>query len=201
MKKILSVAIVMSALVLSGCIAGGAQYVDLYYTGKSEVSKSGKLGISTFSDERPDTEADYLGTRDINKNKKETFFSIGGDVASSVTKVCKSYLQDVGFNCTSIAPWDHSPGGVKESRQRLDFLVGGTIKKLDCFAMKKTGFTSLILDIDMVIYIGTPDKSEVKKVPVQLKLERNEIIFSNEKLQDFMNNSLLEVIQNALSFS
>lgn len=201
MEKILKFAFVLFVLALSGCASGGAKYLDLHYTGESDVSRSGKIGISTFGDKRPGIEPGYVGTRYINRSKKEIFYAIGDDVASSVTGICRSYLQDLGFDCTPTAPWEYSPEGVRGSKHGFDYLVGGEIKKLDCFAIKKVGFTSLILDIDMVIYLGTRAKSELKKVPVLLKLERNEITFSKEKLQKFMNESLLEVIQNALSFN
>lgn len=199
MKRIPFFTIVLFALALSGCAMGGPKFVDLHYTGKSEISRSGTIGISMFSDRRPGTDAGYVGTRYINRSKKEIFYAYGGDVAASVTDICSAYLRDAGFDCISVEPWDHSPEGAKQSGRGFDYLVGGEIKKLDCFAAKKVGFTSLILDVDLVIYIGMPGTSQLKTVPVKLNLERNEITFSKEKLQKFMNESLLEVIRNALA--
>jgi len=197
MHRIYAILIFM-AVAVSGCVSGGHKYVDLTYVGKSNGLQTGTVGISTFSDSRPDTKAGYVGTRYLGKSGKETYFVYGEDLALSVTSICKSYLQDSGFNCTSIPRWDYSPEGVKDAGQRFDFIVGGEIRKLECFAMKKIGFTSMTLDIDLVIYVGDPDKTELKKIPIILKLERTEITFTKEKLEKFLNESLLEIIQKAL---
>jgi len=191
-------ALVILTLAATGCVAGGPKYVDLTYVGKSDGLQSGKVGISSFKDTRPDTEAAYVGTRYLGKSSKETYYVYGDDLALSVTGICKSYLQDAGFSITSIPDWEYTPEGVLEAGPRFDFIVGGEIRKLDCFAMKKIGFTSMSLDIDMVIYVGTPGKGELKSTPFKLKLERTEITFSEEKLQQFLNDSLLEIIQKAL---
>lgn len=200
MQKIVYALMVMTVAV-SGCVAGGLKYVDLYYAGKVEGLQSGRVGISTFTDTRPDTDAGYIGTRYLGKNNKETYFAYGDDLALSVTGICKSYLQDAGYDCTSIPPWDYSPEGVRDAGQRFDFIVGGEIRKLECFAMKKIGFTSMILDIDLVIYVGHPDRTELKKIPFKLNLERTEVTFSEKKLEKFLNESLLEIIQKALSLN
>jgi hypothetical protein len=187
-------------IAVAGCVTGGHKYVDLTYVGKSEGLQSGKVGISTFNDTRPDTEAGYVGTRYLGKTGKETYFVFGDDLSLSVTGICKSYLQDAGFECMSIPDWDYSPEGARDEGQRFDFIVGGEIRKLECFAMKKIGFTSMILDIDLVVYIGDPNRGELKEVPVVLNLERTELTFTEEKLEKFLNESLLEIIQKAFSF-
>ncbi len=196
MKKTLT-AILMLLLVF-GCAPKGPKYVDLFYTGTSDVSGSGKVGIATFKDERENVKPGYVGTRYIGSRGKEIYMALGDDLGLSVTTICRSYLQASGFDCVSVPPWEYTPEGAKAAGQRFDYLVGGEIKKLECFAVKKIGFTSMTLDIDIVFYIGNPDKGVLKTAPVKLKLERNEIIFSEEKLQKFLNDSLLEIIQSAL---
>jgi len=197
MRKFLSALILITAAV-SGCTSGGPRYVDLYYTGEIGGLQSGKVGISAFSDLRSGAGAGYVGTRYLGKSGKETFIAYGGDLGQSVTGICKSYLQDSGFDCTSIPRWEHTPEGVRDAGGRFDFIVGGEIRTLECFAMKKIGFTSIILDIDLVLHVGDPQRDELKTTPVKLKMERTEITFSEEKLQKFLNESLLEIIQNAL---
>jgi hypothetical protein len=192
-------ALLIIMIALYGCMAGGHKYVDLYYAGSTESTQSGNVGISSFIDSRPGADTGYVGTRYLGKGGKETYFALGDDLALSVTGICKSYITDTGFTCTSIPHWNFTPEGVKDAGQRFDFIVGGEIRTLDCFAVKKMGFTSMTLDIDLVVYIGTPDRVELKTIPVKLKLERNEITFTEEKLQGFLNISLLEVFQKALS--
>jgi hypothetical protein len=198
MHKFLYALIIMT-LAVSGCTAGGPKYVDLTYVGDTDARQSGKVGICTFSDLRPDTGVGYVGTRYLNKKDKETYYAYGDNLALSVTGICKSYLQDTGFDCTSIPNWAYTPEGVRDAGQRFDFIIGGEIRKLECFAMKKIGFTSMTLDIDLVIYVGDPGRAELKTMPVILKLERTEMTFSEEKLQKFLNESLLEIIQKALN--
>ena len=202
MKKILSITIILISMVLSGCATGGTKLVNLYYTGTSDTHRSGKIGISPFVDQRGDTEggSGYVGTRYIGKRTKEIFSANGSNVASSVTGICLAYLQDIGFNCTSVASWEHSPDGVMDSGRGFTYLVGGEIKKFDCFAVKKIGFTSMTLEISMVIYLGDTGKKELKRIPIELKLERQEITFSKAKLEKFLNESLAEMIKNALPF-
>lgn len=199
MYKSLPVILVMF-LAISGCTAAGPKYVDLYYTGKTENTKSGKIGIAVFSDSRIGIEPGYVGTRYLGKSDKETYLAFGDDLALSVTGICKAYLQDTGFTCLSVPAWEYSPEGAKAAGQRFDYLVGGEIKKLDCFAVKKIGFTSMTLDIEVVFYIGDPVGATLRTVPYKLTLERNEVTFSEEKLEKFLNESLLEVIQKALVF-
>lgn len=197
MYKTFSVIIVLF-LAISGCTAAGPKYVDLYYTGKAVDNKSGKIGIAEFSDSRMGADPGYVGTRYIGKSKKETYLAFGDDLALSVTGICKSYLQDTGFTCLSVPAWEYTPEGAKAAGQRFDLLVGGEIKKLDCFAVKKIGFTSMTLDIEVVFYIGDPVGGTLRTVPFKLTLERNEVTFSEEKLEKFLNESLLEIIQQAL---
>jgi hypothetical protein len=191
-------AFIIMAFALSGCAGGGTKYVDLTYVGNTDAHQSGKIGICTFSDLRPGAGAGYVGTRYLNKSDKETYYAYGDDLALSVTGICKSYLQDTGLNIMSIPKWAYTPEGAVDAGDRFDFIVGGEIRNLECFAMKKIGFTSMALDIDMVIYVGVPGRAELKSKPVVLKLERTEITFSEEKLQKFLNESLLEIIQEAL---
>jgi hypothetical protein len=200
MNKPLSI-LLLAILIVSGCATGGQKYVDLAYTGTSDASRSGKIGISVFTDNRANTGTGYVGTRYLNKKSKETYSAFGDDLALSVTGICKSYLQDTGFECTSIRKWEFSPEGAKAAGQRFDYLVGGEIISLECFAMKKIGFTSMTIDIELVLYVGDPGRAEIKRTSKKLKLERNEITFSKEKLEKFLNESLLEVIQGALSSS
>lgn len=185
---------------ISGCTSSGPKYVDLYYTGEADGSRSGEIGIAVFGDSRETVEAGYIGTRYLGKEKKETFLAFGDDLALSVTGICKSYLQDAGYSCMSVPPWEYTPDGATAAGQRFDYLVGGEIKKLDCFAVKKIGFTSMTLEIEIIFHIGDPGSGILRTTPIKMTLERNEVTFSEEKLQNFLNESLLEIVQKALLF-
>jgi hypothetical protein len=197
MRKALPFVIVMF-LAISGCTTAGPKYVDLYYNGQADGSRSGKIGIAVFSDSREGAQAGYVGTRYLGKSEKETYYAFGDDLALSVTGICKSYLQDEGFTCMSVPAWEYTPEGATAAGHRFDYLVGGEIKQLDCFAVKKIGFTAMTLEIEIVFYIGDPGSGTLRTTPIKLKMERNEVTFSEEKLQKFLNDSLLEVTQKAL---
>lgn len=128
MKKVKHVLIIIS-LVICGCATGGLKYVDLAYTGTIDASRSGKIGIAVFTDNRVNTDAGYVGTRYLGKSSKEIYSVFGDDLALSVTGICKSYLQDTGFECLSIPRWDFSPEGVRDAGMRFDFIVGGGNQK------------------------------------------------------------------------
>ncbi|MCD4675748.1 MAG: hypothetical protein K8S18_07080, partial [Desulfobacula sp.] len=67
-------------------------------------------------------------------------------------------------------------------------------------AKKKGGTTDMILDIDLTLYLGIADKNALKTIPISLTLERTELIFTREKLEQFVNQALEEVIQKAIVF-
>ncbi len=58
----------------------------------------------------------------------------------------------------------------------------------------------MVLDIDLTIFLGIADKNALKTIPVSLTIERTELTFSPEKLEQFVNQALKEVIQKALVF-
>ncbi len=47
-------------------------------------------------------------------------------------------------------------------------------------------------------HIGIADKNTLKTIPVSLTLEKTEFTFTREKLEQFINQALDEVIQKAL---
>lgn len=56
----------------------------------------------------------------------------------------------------------------------------------------------MTLDIDLTLYLGIADKNTLKTIPVSLTLEKTEFTFTREKLEQFINQALEEVIQKAL---
>ncbi len=88
--------------------------------------------------------------------------------------------------------------GVASAINGFDQILGGSINKFECRAIKKGATTDMTLVIDLTFYTGISDKNTLKTIPVTFSLERTEFTFSKEKLQQFVNESLEEVIQKAL---
>ena len=205
MTRFATCLLVAALLAFWGCAVGGLKLVPLRYDGGAGgVSSPGRpgpattVGISGFRDVRKGMEAAYLGTRYIGGRTKEVFHVEGEDVATALTDLCAAYLQDAGFRCTRIADWEHTPDGLRYAGQGASLLVAGNIERLECFAVKKIGFTSMILDVRLVFFLGDPGTLQLRTVPYELRLTRQELTFSEQKLRLFLEESLLEALRTVL---
>jgi len=198
MLKYLSIACLL--LFLTGCASDGPRFIDLNYLGAGVPAKTGRVGLAKFVDKRKDVDPGYVGKRIIGKAGTEVYYVNGLDLGGSVTRTCMSYLMGSGFACTTIPSWPHSPQGVRNASPGFTYVVTGEIRKMECFAVRKTGFTSMTLEIDMVVYWGDASTGTLHENPIKVTLERNEFSFSEEKLARFYNETLSEMLNQALSF-
>ncbi|MFO7753415.1 MAG: hypothetical protein R6V41_09880 [Desulfobacteraceae bacterium] len=181
-----------------GCAPAGPEFVDLSYTGGGGPSGSGKIGIAKFKDARENTGEGYIGFRELSFNREETYFVEGLDLAASVTRAVVSYLEQSGYDCSAIEKWDFSESGMKNASDRFDYIIGGEILSFDCTARKNTT-THIQMEISLVIHLGDVTEQELKSVPIEFDLERREIKLSVRKMENMLNRSLEEVIENALN--
>ena len=133
-------------------------------------------------------------------NSQETYLVKGLNLANTLTRIFGIYFEKNGFTITPINPWDLTPDGVIKSSGGFQQILAGTINRFECRAKKKGGVTNMTLDIDLTLYLGMADKNALKTIPVSFTLERTELIFTQEKLKQFVNQALEEVIQKALVF-
>ena len=181
-----------------GCATPGQKFIDLTYLAEHEKTQAGKIGISAFQDKRTDMGEGYIGYRILMDNSQETYLVKGLNLADTMTRIIGIYFEKNGFLTARIDPWDLTPDGVMNSSKGFDQIVTGTINRFECRAKKKGGTTGMILDIDLTLYLGIAEKNALKTIPVSITLERTEFTFTPEKLEQFVNQALEEVIQKAL---
>jgi hypothetical protein len=87
---------------------------------------------------------------------------------------------------------------VKAASSNFKQIMSGKINKFECRAEKKGGRTDMTLEIDLTLYLGIAEENTLKTIPVSLTLEKTEFTFTREKLEQFINQALEEVIQKAL---
>ncbi|MCF6248179.1 MAG: hypothetical protein L3J69_12590 [Desulfobacula sp.] len=192
-------------LTLMACATSGQKYIDITYSGNPEETtkiKPDKIGISVglsnFTDNRMDAVQGYIGRRILVDNSQETYFVKGMDLGLKLTRAASLFLEDKGYTPVSIEPWELTPNGVTKVSEKSTYLVAGTINRFECRAQKKGAVTDMVLEIDLTLYIGTPEKAVLKSVPVTFSLEKTELIFTEQKLEKFVNQSILEVFEKAL---
>lgn len=183
-----------------GCATPGQKFIDITYLADHEKIQAGKIGIAPFQDKRTDMGKGYIGYRVLLDNSQETYWVKGLNLADTLTHIIDIYFEKNGFTTTLIDPWELTPDGVIKASKGFKQIVAGTINRFECRAKKKGGRTDMILDIDLTLYLGITNKNALKTIPVSLTLERTEFIFTREKLEQFVNLALEEVIQKALVF-
>ena len=183
-----------------GCATSGQKFIDITYLAGHEKAQTGRIGIAPFQDMRTDMGKGYIGYRVLLDNSQETYLVKGLNLADTLTHIVGIYFEKNGFTPTPVDPWDLTPDGVANASKGFKQIVAGTINKFECRAKKKGITTDMVLDIDLTLYLGIADKNTLKTIPVSLTLERTELIFTREKLEQFVNQALEEVIQKALAF-
>ena len=185
-------------LILLGCATPGQKFININYLAEHEPSKSGTIGISTFKDLRKDVDGGYIGYRTLTDNSQETYFVNGMDLGQTLSDNVSSYCTKKGFTTSKTDDWQWTTDGVSAAINGFDQIIGGSINKFECRAKKNGVTTDMTLVIELTLYTGITDKSTLKTIPITFTLKRTEFTFSKEKLEQFVNQSVQEVIQKAL---
>jgi hypothetical protein len=200
MKKHLYLFSVFLFMLLISCATPGQKYIDIAFQGDTSAAKTGTIGIAPFMDKRSDMDPGYVGYRILMDNSQETYFVNGMNLSETLKRTVTDYFSDMGYTVSPIDPWDAHPAGVKQAPQEFQQVLSGQINQFECRARKKGPATEMVLDIDLTFYLGIIETSAVKTIPVSLTLERTELSFSLEKLEQFINQSLAEVMKKAMEF-
>ncbi len=198
MKRSGFILAILVFLLQLGCATPGQKFIDINYLGGHEPPKSGTIGISTFKDLRKDVDEGYIGYRTLTDNSQETYFVKGMNLGQTLSKYVSSYCNKKGFTTSKIDDWQWTTDGVSDSINEFDQIIGGSINKFECQAKKNGVTTDMTLVIELTLYTGVADKSTLKTIPVTFTLKRTEFTFSKEKLEQFVNQSVQEVIQKVL---
>lgn len=194
---IFTVFMILAALA-GGCATSGPKYIDLAYTGQPEKNRSGTLGISRFSDMRPDQTRGGIGYRVLNDKSREVFLVQGLDLAGTLTDLTQVYLEKKGFAVMTVPAWSPTLEGLAQAGSDKDRLLTANINRFDCRAVKKGAITEMTLEIDLTIFLAAPGKGSLTTIPVALALERTDVNFTRKKVESFFNDTLAEVLEKAL---
>ncbi len=196
MKPFISLCIL--ALVSFACASPGPKYIDLTYTGTPGSGHPGTLGISRFSDKRINQARGGLGHRVLNDNSKEVFLVQGLDLAGTLTNLTQTHLEKKGLTVTTVPAWPSTLEGMAGADQGTTYLLTADINVFECRAQKKGAVTTMVLDIDLTLFLGKRDQKELTTIPVALTLERTDVNFTTKKLESFFNEALAEALEKAL---
>lgn len=198
MKLKILVALSLLAAVLSGCSAPGQKFINIHYLGHPETIESQTIGLASFLDKRKDVEPGYVGYRSLMGDDRQTYYVFGKNLSKSLTHITKKYLEKKGMDVLIMEPWEPSIQGIEESGAETKQILTAAINRFECKAEKTGVATHMVLDIGLSFYLGQTGKVRLKTIPISLTLERTEIGFTPEKLEQFVSQSMTEVLEKAL---
>src|SRR5690606_2890964 len=94
--------------------------------------------------------------------------------------------------------WEYTPEEIVASESTADYWLGGEIEQLHCEAKKELLGTTLKVDAHLVFYLGDPKSRQVRRRPVQIRIERFEAIFKPEKVELRVNEAVTEAMDRGL---
>jgi hypothetical protein len=193
--------LVMVLLVLTGCATPGPKYLDLSYpSAMTGPERNRSAGLSRFADKRAHTARGYVGFRDLSGGRQEIFAVTDQNLAATLTRVSRSYLEQHGFSVSLIPGRPVTLQRLSQAPDHLTHTLAADINRFECSAKKNGIMTDMTLVIDLTFYLGTPDKKQLSTIPILLTLTRKEWHFSRKKLETFINESLAEILAKALPF-
>lgn len=198
LKKLLLFPLIL--LLAAGCASPGPKFIDLSYTGDQVPDQSARIGIADFVDNRRKTQKGWVGHRILVDKSQETYLVRGMDLGATLTRHTQTFLEKKGFTLIPIPSFAPTLAGMATAPEGLDHVLSAHINTFECRATKKGTTTHMILEIDLRFLLGTREKKKFSIIPVALTLERTELTFTPEKLQDFINQALEEILEKALIF-
>jgi hypothetical protein len=195
-KKLCSL-LFLGLLALAGCVTQkGPQLMGdvRYLSPEGMVAAAPKVvvGVSPFKDVRGKP-ASVLGVKKSTQSSSEIDLVVQGTGADMVTALFKDALKARGFSVKDVAAWDMTAEGIKA--EGVDVLMSGEIKSL--WVETVTSILSVDLKADAqlrMVVADVPDKKILHATTVSSSLERKNIAFSFEYVQQTLSEVLSAVI-------
>lgn len=182
---------------LSAC--GGRTFlVDLRYVPQTPPAlrvEPTTVALAPFFDDR--TEKGDVGVRRRLDGSVDRFTTAPTRVAEGVTKAVERFLRRNGFTVQAIEKWDLKPASL--SKVDAEMVVGGQIKQLWSRADSVAGRTIVTTSLEIIFYLGKPREGKVLQQGVEIEREITQVIFSPEKVEERVNESLSEIIESAFA--
>ena len=187
---------VMMLVLLCGCGAEKVYLMDLQYVPQVPPSlKSGPrtVAVAPFAISKS-------GIRDIGIRKKldgglDRFTTGRLSVNEAVRMAVEGFLRENGFRVMEIEQWDLKVGSL--SSVAADLVVGGQIGRFWSTAESMAGRTVVRTETVLTICLGKPQERKVLRQTVEISREVTQIVFSPEKVEALLNESLSEIIETA----
>jgi len=187
----------LAIIIFSGCVTQkGPQLMGdvRYLSPEGMVAATPKVvvGVSPFKDGRGKP-ASVLGVKKSTASSIEIDLVVQGTGADMVTALFKDALKARGFSVKDVAAWDMTAEGIKA--EGVDVLISGEIKSL--WVETVTSILSVDLKAEAqlrVVVADVPGKKILRATTVNSGLERKNIAFSFEYVQQTLSEALSAAI-------
>lgn len=196
-QSLFLVGVVALAALLGACASPITHPVALTYTGQARSATASlvTVGIQPYKDQRERDDRFLLGYRSLGRGEWERYVSSPDDVARSVTRMTAELIQRKGGQPAALEGWDFSPEQMLALSDAFDIYIGGEIRTLRCTAEKRLMHTRMVLELDIVTYIGKVREGVVHQRPVAMRTERVVAAFGPSELRRFINEMLSEALE------
>lgn len=191
---------VLLAAFLSGCAQKGPVLLDnIRYQAPEGLAAGGPkliVGVSPFKDDRGKTFS-VIGKRTI-PDYRENDLVVQGTVADLVTAGLKDALKARGIMVKDAPAWDMNAESIKSSG--IDILIGGEIKTLWVEAVSQP----LNAKVNAVVQLRVSaadavEKKIIRTLVLNSKLERKDVAFSFELVEDAVSEALSSALNQLLN--
>jgi hypothetical protein len=195
-KGIWTLSIVLMVL-LGACATPITHPVKMGYSGHVglAVEQPVTVGIQAFRDQRTEGDRYVIGYRQIGRGERERYVASPDDMARSVTRMAGELIHQKGGTPGVLNGWDYSPEQMLALSDAFDVFVGGEIQQLRCDAEKRLLHTRMVLELEVVVYVGKVREGIVHRRPVRMRSERVAATFGPRELERFLNDMVSEALE------
>lgn len=188
------------AAFLSGCAQKGPVLLDniRYQAPEGLAAGAPKLvvGVSPFKDDRGKTFS-VLGKRTI-PDDVENDLVVQGTVSDLVTAGLKDALKARGIMVKDAPSWDMNAESIRSSG--IDILIGGEIKTLWVEAVSKPLNVKVNAVVQLRVSVAdAAEKKIIRTLDLNSKLERQDVAFSFESVEDAVSEALSSALNQLLN--
>jgi hypothetical protein len=188
---------VLATIILTGCVTQKGPFLMAnieYVAPEGLVAAKPKVvvGVSPFRDDRGKP-VSVLGTKNGASSSGENDLVVQGTAAELVTAKFKDALKARGFAVKDVSAWDMTAEGIKA--EGTDILISGEIRSLWVESLSGVLDSFLKADAQLKIFVGdAAEKKMLRTLTVNSKLERHNVAFSFDYVQETLSDSLSAAI-------
>ena len=189
----------LSLLLVASCAEKGPVLIGNIRYQAPENTAAGApkvvVGVSPFKDDRGRT-ASVLGKRTI-RNYIENDLVVQGTVADLVTAAFKDALKTRGIAVKDAPAWDLKAETATDDG--ADILIGGEIKTLWVEVISQPLNVKEQAEVQLRVSVaGTAEKTLIRTLVMNSKLERQDVAFSFESVEGVLSEALSAAVDQLL---